>query len=91
MDIGTPTDLAQNSRVYRGKRIVTPQDVESVLMVVGSSWICAAIALVLLGKLNLILLLAVVGFVTVLVVLSSGLSVLTVIALQKLSVWVKQG
>jgi hypothetical protein len=91
MDIGTSTDFAQTNKDCRGRQIVTPQDVESVLVVVGSSWIFAAAALVVFGKLNLILLLAVVGFVTVLVVLSSGLSVLIGIALQKLSVRVKQG
>jgi uncharacterized membrane protein YjjP (DUF1212 family) len=91
MDIGTSTNLAPNDKDRRGRQIVTPQDVESVLVVVGSSWICAAVALVLYGKLNLILLLIVIGFIAGLVVLSSGLSVLTVIALQKLSVRVKQG
>ncbi|GEO18032.1 hypothetical protein [Microvirga aerophila] len=91
MDIVTSTDFAQNSKAHRGRQFVTPQDAESVLVVVGSSWICAAVTLVLFGKLNLILLLAVVGFITGVVVLSSGLSLLTVIALQKLSVRFKQG
>ena len=91
MDIGTSTNLAPNTKDRRGKRIVTPQDAESVLVVVGSSWICAAVALVVYGKLNLILLLAVIGFITGLVMLGSGLSLLTVIVLQKLSVRFKQG
>jgi hypothetical protein len=91
MDIGTSTNLAPNDKDRRGRQIVTPQDVESVLVVVGSSWICAAVSLVVYEKLNLILLLVVVGFVTGLVVLSSGLSVLTVIALQKLSLRFMQG
>ncbi len=91
MDIGTSTNLAPNSKDRRGKRIETPQDVESVLVVVGSSWIFAAVVLVGYGKLNLILLLTVIGFVTVLVMLSSGLSVLIGIALQKLSLRVRQG
>jgi hypothetical protein len=54
------------------------------------SWIFAAGALALNGKFNLILLLVSVGFVTVLVVLSSGLSLLTAIALQKLLSWFRQ-
>jgi hypothetical protein len=91
MDIGTSTDFAQSSKVHQGRQIVTPQDAESVLVVVGSSWIFAAVALVVLGKLNLILLLAVVGFITGVVVLSSGLSVLIGITLQKLSLRFKQG
>jgi hypothetical protein len=91
MDIGTLTDFAQTNKDRRGRQIVTPQDVESVLVVVGSSWICAAVALFVYGKLNLILLLAVIGFITGLVMLSSGLSVLIGIALQKLSVRFKQG
>jgi hypothetical protein len=91
MDIGTSPNLAPNDKDRWGRQIVTPQDVESVLVVVGSSWIFAAVALVLYGKLNLILLLTVIGFVTGLVMLSSGLSVLTVIVLQKLSVRFKQG
>jgi hypothetical protein len=91
MDIGTSTNLAPNNKDRRGKQIVTPQDAESVLVVVGSSWIFAAVALVVYGKLNLILLLAVVGFITGLVMLSSGVSLITVIVLQKLSVRFKQG
>lgn len=93
MDIGTSTDFAQSSKVHQGRQIVTPQDAESVLVVVGSSWICAAVALFVYGKLNLILLLllAVVGFITGVVVLSSGLSVLIGITLQKLSLRFKQG
>jgi hypothetical protein len=91
MDIGTSTNLAPTRKDHRGRQIVTSQDVESVLVVVGSSWIVAAVVLVVLGKLNLILLLTVIGFIAGLVVLSSGLSVLIGIALQKLSVRVKQG
>jgi hypothetical protein len=91
MDIGTSPNLAPNGKDRRGRQIVTPQDVESVLVVVGSSWIFAAVTLVLYGKLNLILLLAVIGVVTGLVMLSSDLSVLVGIVLQKLSVRFKQG
>jgi hypothetical protein len=57
------------------------QDAENVLLVVVISWVSAAGALAFFGKFNLILLLVTAGFVTVLVVLSSGLSLLTAAAL----------
>jgi hypothetical protein len=95
MDIGNTPDLAQtlhpvhDSRDRGWRQILTPQDAENVFAVVVISWIFAAVALVCIGKFNLILLLVAVGFVTVLVVLSSVLSLLTTIALQKLLSWFK--
>jgi hypothetical protein len=90
MDVSNSTDLSQDRNDRAQRQILTPQDAENVLVVVVISWIFAAGALALNGKFNLILLLVSVGFVTVLVVLSSGLSLLTAIALQKLLSWFRQ-
>jgi hypothetical protein len=90
MDVSNSTDLSQDRNDRAQRQILTPQDAENVLVVVVISWIFAAGALVLNGKFNLTLLLISVGFVTVLVVLSSGLSLLTAIALQKLLSWFRQ-
>jgi hypothetical protein len=90
MDVRNSTDLSQDRNDRAQRQILTPQDAENVLVVVVISWIFAAGALVLNGKFNLTLLLISVGFVTVLVVLSSGLSLLTAIALQKLLSWFRQ-
>jgi hypothetical protein len=90
MDVRNSTDLSQDRNDRAQRQILTPQDAENVLVVVVISWIFAAGALALNGKFNLILLLVSVGFVTVLVVLSSGLSLLTAIALQKLLSWFRQ-
>jgi hypothetical protein len=84
MSPGNATDAAQN-RDRGWRTVVTPDDAENVLLVLVTSWIVSAVALVYLGKFNLILLLIAVGFVTVLVVLSSGLSLLTAIVLQKVA------
>jgi hypothetical protein len=90
MDVSNSTDLSQDRNDRAQRQILTPQDAENVLVVVVISWIFAAGALVLNGKFNLTLLLISVGFVTVLVVLSSGLFLLTAIALQKLLSWFRQ-
>ena len=90
MDVSNSTDLSRDRNDRAQRQILTPQDAENVLVVVVISWIFAAGALALNGKFNLILLLVSVGFVTVLVVLSSGLSLLTAIALQKLLSWFRQ-
>ncbi len=90
MDVSNSTDLSRDRNDRAQRQILTPQDAENVLVVVVISWIFAAGALALNGKFNLILLLISVGFVTVLVVLSSGLSLLTAIALQKLLSWFRQ-
>jgi hypothetical protein len=90
MDVSNSTDLSQDRNDRAQRQILTPQDAENVLVVVLISWIFAAGALVLNGKFNLTLLLISVGFVTVLVVLSSGLFLLTAIALQKLLSWFRQ-
>jgi hypothetical protein len=59
-------------------------------VVIVTSWIFAAAALVFYGKFNLILLLIAGGFVTVLVVLISALSLFSAVTLQKLASRLKQ-
>lgn len=85
MKVGNSTDYTQNSQDHGWRQILGPQDAENVLAVIVISWISAAGALVFYGKFNPTLLLVTAGFVTVLVVLSSGLSLLTAAAFRKLT------
>ncbi|KLK92649.1 hypothetical protein AA309_13250 [Microvirga vignae] len=87
MKVGSSADHTQNSKDRGWRQILGPQDAENVLLVIMISWVSAAGALVFFGKFDLILLLVTAGFVAVLVVLSSGLSLLTAAALRKLTSW----
>jgi hypothetical protein len=60
------------------------EDAENLLVVIVTSWVFAAAALVFYGKFNLLLLVIAGGFVTGLVILSSALSLLSAVTLQKL-------
>jgi hypothetical protein len=66
------------------------EDAENLLVVIVTSWIFAAAALVFYGKFNLILLLIAGGFVTGLVVLTSALSLFSAVTVRKLASRPKQ-
>ncbi len=71
------------SKTHGWKELLTPSDVENVLLVLATSWVFAAATLVCLDKFNLILFTTVVGFVTLLVVSNCALALLAAITLQK--------
>ncbi len=65
--------------------ILTPQDAGNLLVVIITSWITAIGTLVALGRFHVGLMLTVLGFVTVLIVLSTGVSLLIAAMVQKVS------
>src|SRR3712207_78762 len=89
MNMANPTIIAQSlrprhaSKTRGGKELLTPGDVENVLLVLAMSWVFAAATLVYFDKFNLILFTTVVEFVTLLVVLNCALALLPAITLQK--------
>jgi hypothetical protein len=83
-------DHARNGRDPVRRPVVAAHDAENLLVVIVTSWIFAAAALVFYGKFNLILLLIAGGFVTVLLVLTSALSLFSAVTLQKLASRLKQ-
>jgi hypothetical protein len=84
------TNRARNRRDPERRPVVAAQDAENLLMVIVTSWIFAAAALVFYGKFNLLLLLIAGGFVTGLVVLSTALSLLSAVTVRKLASRSKQ-
>jgi hypothetical protein len=84
------TNYARNRRDPERGHVVAAQDAENLLVVIVTSWIFAAAALVFYGKFNLLLLLIAGGFVTGLVVLSSALSLLSAVTVRKLASRSKQ-
>jgi hypothetical protein len=84
------TSHARNRRDPERGPVVAAQDAENLLVVIVTSWIFAAGALVFYGKFNLLLLLIAGGFVTGLVVLSSALSLLSAVTVRKLASRSKQ-
>ncbi|WP_457092859.1 hypothetical protein [Microvirga sp. P5_D2] len=63
--------------------ILTPQDAGNLLIVIITSWITAIGTLIALGRFHVGLMLTVLGFVTVLIVLSTGVSLLIAAMVQK--------
>ena len=74
---------------HEWKLFLTPREIEKLAVVVLTSWVFAAITLVCNGRFNPIRFLVCVGFITVLLVLTSGLCVLIAMALQKPLSWFK--
>ena len=72
------------SNVRLRQQVLTPKDIENVVVVLTTSWVFAAATLACFSKFNPLLFLIVVGFVTLLTVLSCGLSLLTAIVLREL-------
>lgn len=92
MDVGNSTNHVQNAADRGWRQVLGAQDAESVFMVLVTGWVTAAGALVFYyGKFNLILLLIAVGLITGVVVLSSGLALVSAIAVRMLSSRFKQG
>ena len=58
------------------KSFLTPQEIEKVAVVAFTSWVFAAITLLCSGRFNPVLFLVCVGFITLLLSLTSGLCVL---------------
>ena len=58
------------------KSFLTPQEIEKVVVVALTSWVFAAITLLCSGRFNPVLFLVCVGFITLLLSLTSGLCVL---------------
>jgi hypothetical protein len=65
------------------KPFFTPQEIEKVIVVTLTSWVFAAITLLCSGRFNPVLFLVCVGFITLLLSLTSGLCVLIARVIQE--------
>ena len=65
------------------KSFLTPQEIEKVVVVALTSWVFAAITLLCSGRFNPVLFLVCVGFITLLLSLTSGLCVLIARVMQE--------
>jgi hypothetical protein len=85
MNSGTSGHLVRHHEQRGWGAILTSQDAGNLLVVIITSWITAIGTLIALGRFRVGLMLTVLGFVTVLIVLSAGVSLLIAAMVQKMS------